>query len=67
MTLDVMDSFTTDLPDSLVGKFDVVHVRAFTAVVKNNDPAPVIANAIKMLKPGGYLQWVRKSRVQTLC
>ncbi|KAF2653722.1 hypothetical protein K491DRAFT_717795 [Lophiostoma macrostomum CBS 122681] len=57
ITLGVMDAFTTDLPASLVGKFDVVHVRAFAAVVKNNNPGVEISNACKLLKPGGYLQW----------
>lgn len=47
----------SDIPAELVGVFDVVHVRAFTAVIKNNNPTPLAANAIKMLKPGGYLQW----------
>jgi hypothetical protein len=46
-----------DIPAELVGVFDVVHVRAFTAVIKNNNPTPLAANATKILKPGGYLQW----------
>ncbi|KAI1092954.1 hypothetical protein F5B19DRAFT_452407 [Rostrohypoxylon terebratum] len=40
-----------------VGYFDVVHVRLITVVIKNNDPRPVLANLIRLLKPGGYLQW----------
>ncbi|KZZ92046.1 hypothetical protein AAL_06256 [Moelleriella libera RCEF 2490] len=44
-------------PQAFVGYFDVVHVRLITVVVKNNDPRPVIANLIKLLKPGGHLQW----------
>jgi hypothetical protein len=35
----------------------VVHVRAFSSVVKAGNPGPLIRNAYKMLKPGGYLQW----------
>lgn len=37
--------------------FDILHVRLITVVVKNNDPRPVLANLIKLLKPGGYIQW----------
>lgn len=52
-TLNALD----DIPAELVGVFDVVHVRTFTAVIRNNNPGPIIANAIKMLKSGGHLQW----------
>ena len=55
--LDVLDAFADELPEHLIGVFDVVHVRMFFAVVKNNDPGPLIRNAVRMLKPGGYLQW----------
>jgi hypothetical protein len=55
--LGVLDAFVENIPDEHIGQYDVVHVRVFTAVVKKNDPAPLIKNAYKMLKPGGYLQW----------
>ncbi|KAF2002184.1 hypothetical protein P154DRAFT_463257 [Amniculicola lignicola CBS 123094] len=55
--LGLLDAFTEDLPEEHIGKYDVVHVRAFSSVVKNDDPSPVIKNAYKMLKPGGYFQW----------
>jgi hypothetical protein len=55
--LGVLDAFSEDVPEEHVGQYDVVHVRVFTGVVKNNDPAPLVRNAFKMLKPGGYLQW----------
>lgn len=55
--LGVLDAFSEIVPEEHVGQYDVVHVRVFTGVVKNNDPAPVVRNAFKMLKPGGYLQW----------
>ncbi len=57
ISLETLDAFNEELPEAMVGKYDVVHVRVFTAVVKNNDPSPLIRNALKMLKPGGYLQW----------
>ncbi|KAG6993905.1 hypothetical protein G7Y79_00049g084650 [Physcia stellaris] len=38
-------------------KYDIIHVRHLLLVVKQNDPSPVLDNVLKMLKPGGYLQW----------
>ena len=55
--LGILDAFTKNIPQEHVGQYDVVHVRVFAVVVKNNDPEPLIRNAYKMLKPGGYLQW----------
>jgi hypothetical protein len=44
-------------PEDLVGKYDIVHIRLVIFVVRNNDPRPIIKNLMKLLKPGGYLQW----------
>jgi len=44
-------------PEDLIGKYDIVHIRLVVFVVKNNDPRPIIKNLMKLLKPGGYLQW----------
>ncbi|KAI0120232.1 S-adenosyl-L-methionine-dependent methyltransferase [Hypoxylon sp. NC0597] len=49
-------SVFTDVPDDLIAKFDIVHLRLFCWVIKD-DPEPVLKNLIKLLKPGGYLQW----------
>jgi len=57
ITLGTLDSFIDTIPEAMIGKFDIVHVRAFAAVVKNDNPGPLITNALKMLKPGGYFQW----------
>jgi len=46
-----------DLPDDLIGKYDIVHVRLLVLVIEHGNPKPVIRNLFKMLKPGGYLQW----------
>ncbi|KAI2602805.1 S-adenosyl-L-methionine-dependent methyltransferase [Hypoxylon sp. NC1633] len=46
-----------DVPDDLVGVYDVVHARNFVFVVKNDEIEHVLANMMKILKPGGYLQW----------
>ncbi|KAI1736261.1 hypothetical protein F4680DRAFT_432335 [Xylaria scruposa] len=45
-----------DVPDDLVATFDIVNVRLIVFVIEN-DPAPVLRNLTKLLKPGGYLQW----------
>ncbi|KAM5458158.1 hypothetical protein MaudCBS49596_000070 [Microsporum audouinii] len=46
-----------DVPDEMIGKYDVVHLRLLILVVENSDPRPIIQNVYKMLKPGGYIQW----------
>ena len=56
ISLQAWDMFT-EPPKELIGKFDIVHLRLLLLVVRDNDPAPIIANAAKMLKPGGYIQW----------
>jgi len=57
MSMHILDAFTPDLPADLVGAFDVVHIRTISSVVKDNNVQPLITNLVKMLKPGGYLQW----------
>ncbi|KAJ5649624.1 uncharacterized protein N7484_003347 [Penicillium longicatenatum] len=47
----------SDVPESLIGQFDVVHLRMLAFIIRENDPIPLIKNAAKLLKPGGYLQW----------
>ncbi|KAF7879458.1 hypothetical protein EAF04_000654 [Stromatinia cepivora] len=46
----------TDLPDEMVGEFDYVHVRLLVLVLEGNNQA-FIQKLLRMLKPGGYLQW----------
>ncbi|MCJ1311616.1 hypothetical protein MMC25_005289 [Agyrium rufum] len=46
-----------ELPVDLHGKYDIVNVRYFCCVVQQNDPSAILKNLVKMLKPGGYLQW----------
>jgi hypothetical protein len=45
----VMDAFTPDLPEHLVGAFDIVHIRAIASVVKDNAVEPLLKNMVKML------------------
>lgn len=48
MKLEILDAFGT-LPEHLKGKFDVVHIRAFTIVVKGGHPGSLLDNLIAML------------------
>ncbi|TRX93371.1 hypothetical protein FHL15_005646 [Xylaria flabelliformis] len=45
------------LPEHLIGQYDIVHIQLFHLAVHNNDPAPIIENLIKLLKPGGWISW----------
>lgn len=56
VSLEVVDAFA-DVPEHLIGKYDVVHIRAFVVIVKNNDPTKLLSNLIKMLSK--YLQTLR--------
>ncbi|KAK2841691.1 hypothetical protein FQN49_006005 [Arthroderma sp. PD_2] len=46
-----------DVPEELVGQYDIVHLRLLILVVENSDPRPIIQRVFRMLKPGGYIQW----------
>ena len=37
------------IPEELKGKYDVVHVRLFLAVVRNDDPSPILRSLSCML------------------
>jgi len=56
VTLRLADVFRPPT-DDLVEKYDVIHIRHFVCVVKENDPTPLLKNLLRMLKPGGWLQW----------
>ncbi|KAF2649440.1 hypothetical protein K491DRAFT_610791, partial [Lophiostoma macrostomum CBS 122681] len=43
--------------EDMFAVYDIVHIQNFNSVVRENDPTSVINNALKMLKPGGYLSW----------
>ncbi|KAL8823772.1 MAG: hypothetical protein Q9191_005563 [Dirinaria sp. TL-2023a] len=57
ITLDKLD-ITKPVPSSLQGKYDLVHVQLFLCVVKKDGPDAILKELSKMLKPGGFLQWV---------
>ncbi|KAF4625371.1 hypothetical protein G7Y89_g12797 [Cudoniella acicularis] len=46
-----------EVPEDMIAKYDFVHVRLLVLVIKESNPRQVISNLLKMLKPGGYLQW----------
>ncbi|KAJ2985775.1 hypothetical protein NUW58_g5352 [Xylaria curta] len=47
-----------EVHEDLVGVFDVIQIRFFIFVLLRDEVPPVIGKLVKMLKPGGYLQWV---------
>jgi len=55
----------TDVPAGFAGEFDVVHVRAFISCIHDNAAEPILEKLLKLLKPGGYLQWVSSPHVPT--
>lgn len=56
VTLRVVDVFRP-VPEELIAKYHVIHIRHFVCVVKENDPTPLLQNLLRMLKPGGWIQW----------
>ena len=48
VSLRLFDAFE-NVPERLVGRYDIVHLRTFAIVVRNNDPTVVLKNLIKML------------------
>lgn len=38
-----------DVPDSLKGKYDVVHLRFWCCIVKGNDPTALIKHVVSLL------------------
>ncbi|PYH49751.1 class I SAM-dependent methyltransferase [Aspergillus saccharolyticus JOP 1030-1] len=56
MTLSVIDMMA-DLPPSIVGQYDVVHLRMWVNNVRDEETATLIGQAKRLLKPGGYIQW----------
>ena len=58
ITLRTLDVFAPILED-LKGRYDLVHVRLFLAVVQNYDPTPILRNLMDMLS-----QWTRTLATQ---
>lgn len=56
VTFSQMDIFA-DIPQHIQARYDVLNIRLFMCVVQSGDPMPLLQNLMKLLKPGGYLQW----------
>ena len=56
ITLETWNIFD-DVPEHMIGIYDVVHVRLLVLVVQRGDPSDILRSLIRMLKPGGHLQW----------
>ena len=56
ITLETWNIFD-DVPEHMIGIYDVVHVRLLVLVVQSGDPSDILHNLIRILKPGGHLQW----------
>ena len=39
------------------GRYDVVHTRLIYCVVQDEDARPILRNLMRLLRPGGWLQW----------
>ncbi|KAF4634741.1 hypothetical protein G7Y89_g3365 [Cudoniella acicularis] len=50
------DAFS-EPPAELLNTYDIIHVQLLITLIKDDNPAPMLKNLIKMLKPGGYLTW----------
>ncbi|KAH8900829.1 UMTA methyltransferase family protein [Thozetella sp. PMI_491] len=46
-----------EVPEDLIGVYDILNVRFLAFVLLNDDVPGAVAKLFKMLKPGGYLQW----------
>ncbi|KAH9885063.1 S-adenosyl-L-methionine-dependent methyltransferase [Xylariomycetidae sp. FL2044] len=57
VSLQQLDILSGSFPADLHGTYDVVHIRAFGSVMTTSELSPVLAVAMKLLKPGGYFQW----------
>jgi chemotaxis methyl-accepting protein methylase len=46
-----------DVPNEFLGRFDLVHVILLVMVLNESNTPSIVQKLMKMLKPGGYLQW----------
>ncbi|RDA90835.1 hypothetical protein CP533_1557 [Ophiocordyceps camponoti-saundersi (nom. inval.)] len=56
VTLSKLDS-KGHLPPSLMGQYDVVHIRMWATILNSTEVNDFIRGVKKMLKPGGYIFW----------
>ncbi|KAF1992984.1 S-adenosyl-L-methionine-dependent methyltransferase [Amniculicola lignicola CBS 123094] len=53
----VLHNIFSEPPEELHEKYDVIHVQLFITILRDGNPVPMLKNLMKMLKPGGYIQW----------
>ncbi|KIX00322.1 uncharacterized protein Z518_10461 [Rhinocladiella mackenziei CBS 650.93] len=56
VTMETYDIFQP-MPDRYIGRFDIVHVRFIMGAVYSQNKNWVLQNILKLLKPGGFIQW----------
>lgn len=56
VTFNTLDIFAP-IPSDLVGIYDILCIRHFICVIQSGDPTTLLKQLLKLLKPGGYLQW----------
>ena len=58
------------VPADLLGAYDVVHIRNFAFVLRDDNVPGVLARLISLLRSGSYLQWsepdVASFRIETI-
>ncbi|RAH60898.1 hypothetical protein BO85DRAFT_435230 [Aspergillus piperis CBS 112811] len=54
--LELLDAFK-NVPPTLVGQYDVVHVRMWASNIRDGNTRPLISHLQQLLRPGGYIQW----------
>ncbi|PYI04433.1 hypothetical protein BO78DRAFT_431345 [Aspergillus sclerotiicarbonarius CBS 121057] len=47
-----------EVPEHLIGAYDLVSVRHFAFVLQEHELQSAVKNLFRLLKPGGYLQWI---------
>ncbi|KAJ5256643.1 hypothetical protein N7478_012747 [Penicillium angulare] len=47
----------SEVPSDLVGVYDIVNISLLMFVLKDDEIKSALGNLLKLLKPGGYLQW----------
>ena len=48
VTVEMLDIFRP-IPARFVEKYNLIHIRYFACIVRNNDPRPIIQNVLRML------------------
>ena len=51
------DLFDTDLAERYTSAFDIIHLRLTVGFIYDKSKDTLISNILRMLKPGGYIQW----------